>query len=287
MKHKTLIALAALAWPVLAGAQATAPKATKPKASPAPAAAAPSPTPIPRWIEPRAEQELKRMSEFLAKLPRFAFEAEETFDEIPDGELRQELTNLRRVALERPNHAAADVNGDTLSRATWYDGKTVTVLDKEYNTYATVAAPPTIDATLDMLEDEYGVVLPLKDLLFSDPYAVLSEGITYGRYLGIHQAAGVACHHLAFSQATIEWQIWIDAGDQPVPRKIVITYVDEPGEPQYSAVIRRWRLDGPVPEGLFTFEAPEGAQKIEAKTMQERYQSLSAPPKPKSPGGGR
>ena len=288
MKHKLVIVMAALALPAFAGAQAAKPKAPPKKASPAPGVAIPSPTPIPRWIEPRADQELKRMGEFLAKLPRFAFEAEETFDEIPDGELRQQLTNVRRVALERPNHAAADVNGDTLSRATWYDGKTVTVLDKEHNTYTVIDAPPSLDATLDMLEDEYGVVMPLKDILFSDPYAVLSEGITYGRYLGIHQAAGVACHHLAFSQATIEWQISIDAGDQPVPRKIVITYVDEPSEPQYTAVIRRWRLDGPVPEGLFTFEAPEGALKIDARSMQQRYQKDGPPqPKPKTPGGAR
>ena len=144
MKHKTLILLAALAVPALASAQAPKAKKPNPKTAPAPAVATPSPTPIPRWIEPRADQELKKMSDFLAKLPRFAFEAEETFDEIPDGELRRQLTNIRRVAVERPNHAAADVNGDTLSRATWYDGKTVTVLDKEHNTYAVIEAPPTI-----------------------------------------------------------------------------------------------------------------------------------------------
>ena len=110
-------------------------------------------------------------------------------------------------------------------------------------------------------------MLPLVDLLYSDPYAVLIEGVTYGRYLGIHQAAGVACHHLAFSQDTIEWQIWIDAGEKPLPRKLVISYVQEPGEPQYSAVIRRWNLESSVPEGLFTFEAPEGAQKVDAQAM--------------------
>jgi len=280
--RQNILIVVALALPAVLGAQAT-----KPKPTPVPAVASPEPTPPPRWIEPRADEELKRMSEFLAKLPRFAFEAEETFDEIPDGEIRQQLTNLRRVALERPNHAAADVTGDTLERATWYDGKTVTVLDKEHNTYAVIEAPSSIDATLDMLEDKYGVALPLKDVLFSDPYAILSEGITYGRYLGIHQAAGVACHHLAFSQDTIEWQLWIDAGDQPVPRKIVITYVDEPGEPQYTATFRRWRTDGPVPEGLFTFQAPEGALKIEAQSMQDRYRGISAPPKPKTPGGAR
>jgi hypothetical protein len=245
--------VAALAVASLAGAQESAP---------GPSSAGPA-----RSVEARAEQELKKMGEFLAKQPHFALEAEETFDEIPDGQLRRQLINARRIAVERPNHFAADVTGDTLSRASWYDGRTVTVLDKEHNVYATIDAPATIDATLDKLQDEYGVVLPLVDFLYSDPYAVLMEGVTYGRYLGIHQAAGVACHHLAFSQATIEWQLWIDAGDKPLPRKLVISYVEEPGEPQYSASIRRWNLDSRVPEGLFTFEAPEGAQKIDAMAM--------------------
>jgi hypothetical protein len=248
-------------WMVVA-ALALAPLASAQEPAPDPSSAGPA-----RSVEARTEQELKRMGEFLAGLPHFALEAEETFDEIPDGELRRQLTNTRRIAVERPNRFAADVTGDTLARASWYDGRTVTVLDKEHNVYATIEAPATIDATLDKLQDEYGVVLPLVDFLYSDPHAVLMEGVTYGRYLGIHQAAGVACHHLAFSQATIEWQLWIDAGDKPLPRKLVISYVEEPGEPQYSAAIRRWSLDSKVPEGLFTFEAPEGAQKIDAQAM--------------------
>jgi hypothetical protein len=272
MKRELRMAVAALALAPLAGAQAPAP--------------GPPPAPPPRSVEARAEQELKKMGEFLAKLPHFALEAEETFDEIPDGQLRRQLTNVRRIAVERPNHLAADATGDTLSRASWYDGRTVTVLDKEHNVYATIEAPGTIDATLDRLTDEYGVVLPLVDLLYSDPYGVLTEGVTYGRYLGIHQAAGVPCHHLAFSQETIEWQIWIDAGDKPLPRKLVITYVQEPGEPQYSATIRRWTLEAKVPEGLFTFEAPEGAQKIDAKAMKAPEAGDAAPPET-TPKGGR
>jgi hypothetical protein len=264
--------VAALALAPLAGAQDPAP--------------GPSSVPPPRKVEARAEQELKRMGEFLAKLPRFAFEAEETFDEIPDGELRRQLTNVRRVAVERPNHVAADATGDTLNRASWYDGKTVTLLDKEHNVYATIEAPGTIDATFDKLEDEYGVVVPLADLLYADPVAVLMEGVTYGRYLGIHQAAGVACHHLAFSQPTIEWQIWIDAGEKPLPRKLAISYVEEPGEPQYTAVIRRWTLDAEVPDGLFTFEAPEGAQKVDTAAIEVPGPGDAAPG-PVAPEGGR
>jgi hypothetical protein len=271
MKRDSWIVVAALALASFAGAQ-------EPAAGPPGAPA--------RSVEARADQELKRMSELLAKLPRFAFEAEETFDEVPDGELRRQLTNVRRAVVERPNHLAADVTGDTLNRASWYDGRTVTVLDKENNVYATIEAKATIDATFDKLADDYGFVLPLVDLLYSDPYAVLMEGVTYGRYLGMHQAAGVPCHHLAFSQDTIEWQIWIDAGEKPLPRKLVISYVDEPGEPQYSATLRHWTLDGSVPEGLFTFEAPEGAQKVDAVVMKVPMPGAPAP-EANAPKGGR
>ena len=271
MRRHSWIVVAALALAPLAGAQEPAP--------------GPSSAPPPRSVEARAERELKKMGEFLAKLSHFALEAEETFDEVPDGQLRRQLTNVRRIAVERPNHVAADATGDTLARASWYDGRTVTVLDKEHNVYTTIEAPGTIDATLDTLADDYGVVLPLVDLLYSDPYAVLMAGVTYGRYLGIHQAAGVPCHHLAFSQATIEWQIWIDAGEKPLPRKLVISYVQEPGEPQYSATIRRWTLEAKVPEGLFTFEAPEGAQKIDAKAM-KRPEAPDATPPETTPKGG-
>ena len=271
MKRHSWMVVAALALAPLASAQAPLP---------GPPAAPPK-----RTVEARAEQELKKMGEFLAKLPHFALEAEETFDEVPDGELRRQLTNVRRVAVERPNHLAADATGDTLNRASWYDGRTLVVLDKEHNVYATMEMPGTIDATLDKLTDEYGVVLPLADLLYSDPYAVLLEGVTYGRYLGIHQAAGVACHHLAFSQQTIEWQIWIDAGDKPLPRRLAISYVQEPGEPQYSATIRRWNLESKAPEGLFTFEAPEGAQKVDPKDLKQPDVPDVTPPQTTPKGG--
>ena len=101
-----------------------------------------------RRIEPRAEATLQQMSDRLAELKRFAFEAEETFDEVPDGQPRVALSNLRHVAVVRPNRVAADATGDTLNRAFWYDGETATVLDKAHNTFGRFELPDTIDAAL-------------------------------------------------------------------------------------------------------------------------------------------
>lgn len=220
-----------------------------------------------RVLDPRADEILRKMSGFLAEMPQFAFEAEESFDEIPSGQPRMLLSNLRRIAVARPNRFAADVEGDSLSRSVWFDGKAVATYDRSQNSFATIPAAGSIDAALDLLSDKYGVEVPLADLLYSDPYRVLTGAASYSKYLGIHRAAGVPSHHLVFAQETIEWQIWIDAGDQPLPRKMIITYVREPGEPQYMATISRWRLSPELPDSLFLFEPPAGAARVDAAAL--------------------
>jgi hypothetical protein len=220
-----------------------------------------------RILDPRADGVVRAMAAFLVKNKAFAFEAEERFDEIPSGQPRTLLTNVRRVAVQRPNKLAADAEGDTLSRSVWFDGQTFSVFDRTQNVYANVPMPGSIDTALDTLADKYGISVPLADLLYNDPYTVLTEDVTYSRYLGLHLAAGVLCHHLVFSQPTIEWQIWVDAGDQPLVRQLAISYVREPGEPQYVATLSKWRLLPSLPDDLFRFEPPDGAQRVDAQSL--------------------
>lgn len=217
----------------------------------------------PRRIAPQADAIMKTMSAFLAKTVRFTLEAEESFDEIREGAPRAQVSNVRRMVVERPSHFATDATGDTLNRSAWYDGRTLSALDTRRNVYVTVDMPSTIDGVLDRIAADYWIVIPLSDLLYADPYATLMEDAQSGEYLGLHQVGGVACHHLAFSQEDLQWQIWIDAGDQPLPRKLVITYVLAPGAPQYVATIRRWTLEPAATPELFRFTPPAGARKID------------------------
>jgi len=123
--------------------------------------------------------------------------------------------------------------------------------------------PPTIDEALDWVFDQTGTVVPLADFLYADVYDRMMGQVQRGVYLGIHEAAGVPCHHLSFEQATIDWQLWIDAGGDPLPRKLVITYKTEDEVPQYSVTIRKWNLEATLPEALFRFAPPEGAKRVE------------------------
>ncbi len=214
-------------------------------------------------IDGEADRLLRAMSTTLTGTQRFALEAEEVFDEIPDAGPRRSLSNLRRIAIERPNRAISDVTGESANRSVWFDGGHLTVLDKEQNAYAALDAPKTIHEMLDWAADEYGIDVPLSDLFYPDLYAMLTKGVIRGDYLGLQAVEGTPCHHLAFEQETIDWQIWIDAGASPVPRKMTIAYKTEVGEPQYTVFIRSWNLHPTFPAEMFRFEVPEGASKMQ------------------------
>jgi hypothetical protein len=216
-----------------------------------------------RLVDPRADELVRKMSELLASSKAFALEAEEVYDEVPDDVPRTQLTNRRHVAVRRPDRAVGDAAGDAVNRSFWYDGKTLSLLNKEQNVYTTASVPPTIDAAIDAALERTEMVLPLTDFLYEDVYAHLMGSVQRGVYLGIHEAGGVACHHLSFEQESIDWQIWIDASDLPLPRKLVIAYKTEDEVPQYSVTFLKWNLKADLPEELFRFEAPEGAVRIE------------------------
>ena len=214
-------------------------------------------------IDREADRLLRAMSDALTKSQRFALEAEEVFDEIPDVGPRRSLSNVRRIAIERPNRAIADVTGESANRSVWFDSGHLIVLDKEQNAYARLDAPKTVHEMLDWAADEYGIDVPLSDLFYPDLYATLTRGVIKGEYLGLQTVEGTPCHHLAFEQETIDWQIWIDAGASPVPRKMTIAYKTEVGEPQYTVFIRSWNLHPTFPAEMFRFEAPEGASEMQ------------------------
>ena len=127
--------------------------------------------------------------------------------------------------------------------------------------------PDTIDAVLDHLAVEYGMVMPLADLLISDPYGSAMQNTKFGFYVNENQVRGVPCHHLAFRQDGLDWQIWIDAGDKPVPRKLVITFTGFPGQPQWSAQFDHWDFEPRLDDDAFTFTPPADAREVEAEVL--------------------
>lgn len=139
--------------------------------------------------------------------------------------------------------------------------------------YGAVPAPASLDEALDVASDRFGIVMPLEDFLRSDPRKDLLPQVTSGTDIGTVDVLGVPCEHLAFSQTNIDWQLWIDKGPMPVPRKFVITYKDEPESPEFDAIFLKWDFTTKLPDFVFQFEPPADAFRIKVKELKAINQS--------------
>jgi hypothetical protein len=223
-------------------------------------------------IEPKTDDILKKACAYLADLKQFGVKVEETVDEMNAAGQKIQLSNRREVLVRRPNCLFARSEGDTTSRQFYYDGKAITLYDPTAKVYAMHEAPETLDAMFDFLHEQLGFSIPSADLLYSNPYKVLTEQVEEGAYAGLHYVGEKKCHHLAFQQRHIDWQLWVDAGDKPLPLKFLLTYRHLPGEPQFTTVFN-WDVSAKLAEDAFAFKRPEDAKRIEFLTQK------NAPPK--------
>ena len=223
----------------------------------------------PPIVDERADALLKKMGSTLAAAKQFSFRAEITFDEMLPSEQMIQLAALEDVAVRRPNRAYVEYLGDLGAKQFWYDGKHATIFDAPEKVYASTAVPGKLDAAIDQLREKQGFQPPLADLLYSNPYTVLKQHAQFGIDLGLHDAAGVTCHHLAFVDKTFDWQIWIEDGDKALPRKLLIIYKQLPGSPRFEALLSDWNLNENLADAVFTPVIPEGTTQIDFATVKQ------------------
>ena len=216
--------------------------------------------------ETRAEQALdeartilKAMSEYVAGEQNI----ELTFDsaiEVITPELEKiQFTSSGSALVSRPDKIRAHRVGGFADVELFFDGAVASINGKSVNGYAQIQAEGTLDDLVHALRAGHGVALPAADLLLSNSYEVLAAEVLEAKYLGRGVVGGVECEHLAFRNFDTDWQIWIEVGDRPAPRKLVITSKTLNSAPQYSVIITSWKTGiEPGPEA-FAFTPPEGA----------------------------
>ena len=60
----------------------------------------------------------------------------------------------------------------------------------------------------------------------------------------------------------MDWEIWIEDGPKPLPRRLVLTDKSVAGSPQMTAHLSDWNLAPSFSADYFTFKPPQNAQKI-------------------------
>lgn len=214
-------------------------------------------------IEDRADQLLRKMSDYLDELKQFSAKTENTLEVVLKSGQKIQYDNPAELNLQRPNKLHAKRVGDIVDQEFYYDGKTLTLFQKDQNVYATIDAPPTIDETIDFAREYLDLFCPGGDLIYSNPYRILTEDAISGFYVGMSIVGGTKCNHLAFRGNEVDWQIWIEEGNRPLPKKFIVTSKWMTGAPQFTVVINSWDLSPQFTENTFTFESQKKAQKID------------------------
>jgi hypothetical protein len=216
-----------------------------------------------RDIDPRADAALRRMSDALAAAKSFKLHSMATVEERTDSGQMAQFSRDSTVLFTRAGQLQADVRRGADQRRIWHEGKELTILDVPENRYVVLQTPESVDKMLDFLAEEHGIVVPLDDLLYPNPYEVLTEKVNSGVWVDQQEIGGRKCDHLLFTQDNVDWQIWIDSGEPAVPRKVVITYKDDPDQPQYEAILDQWQLNPTVDLAQFKAQVPPSAKRVE------------------------
>ena len=211
-------------------------------------------------ISPEAQAVLDRMTAYLRTVKTFTIDSNSTRDEVVAYGYKLQHNEHATVTVQQPNKLRAEVSGDLRDRNVVYDGTTIVVYSPDDDVYARTRAPDNVGKLINNLLDA-GVDMPMVDVLYQTGAGTLTEGVRGGVLVGDSEIDGADCDHLAFRQATIDWQMWVEKGDKPLPRKILITTRYEAGSPQFQSVLR-WNLQPKINASTFVFAPPKDAKEI-------------------------
>jgi hypothetical protein len=214
-------------------------------------------------VDPDALALLRKSTDYLVAMKQFGLVTDTTIEAVlADG---QKLQFGHRVAatVQRPNKMRAERVGELIAQTFYYDGKTLSLNLPQQKYYAMADVPPTLDGMLDTARDKLNVIAPGADLLYTNAYERLTEGLTSAFVVGPASVVGVACDQLAFRNAEVDWQIWIEQGKVPLVRKFVVTSKKMPQSPEFMVVITKWETAPKLAAAAFSFVPRKDSMKID------------------------
>ncbi len=213
-------------------------------------------------IDPDADTRLRVMSEYLAVLPAVRVDIDTDIEVVDLAAQKLQYSASMQLSMKRPDQLLVERRGPFAESQLLFDGDTLRVSTLQPPLFAEMTAQGNIETAIRALRYEAGLDAPAGDFFFDDPYAGLMTDVISGADLGTAFVDGVECHHLAFRAQQVDWQIWIAVGEQPLPRKYVITSKWITGAPQFTARFRNWDLAPGFDAEALTSPLPAGAVKL-------------------------
>jgi len=212
-------------------------------------------------LDPDALAILKSTVSSITAAKNFSFHVRVAHDRLATNNQLITYFRTEAVTVSRPNKVRIDTDGEHSDVDFFYDGTKATLFDPQAKLYVSKSAPSTIDGMIEALEKQ-GVTFPMSDLLQSDPYDSMVKGLQTAYIVGRVDINNKTFVHLVFTEASADWQLWVEPGDKPLPRGMTIIYKTQPGSPRLTMDFTDWNLDAQPAADMFTFVKPDDAHEI-------------------------
>ena len=211
----------------------------------------------------RARAVLESATRTLERAHSLRARFEMRFDIVQGSGQHLEFGATRTLAMRRPDRLRVDARRrDGTATQFYFDGQTGTLYHPSHRVYSSAPMGPTVDAAIETLEERLGVPVPLADLVRSDLQTILTRSMEAALWVGEETLGGTPCEHIAFRTAEVDLQLWVAVEPPRLIQRVVITYPEEEGSPQFRADLLNWELDLQLPDSLFEFEPPAGAEQV-------------------------
>jgi hypothetical protein len=217
-------------------------------------------------VDPDAIAALDKMGTELRSHNTFDMKADVTKEDVLDDGQKLMYAGTVQIQARRPDRFRISVNSDIKNREIYYNGKTVTVFSPRQGYYASFDGGPTINDTLKIAEEKYGVELPLSDLFRWGTDPSMKSRIKSAFLVRPAHINGQLCNHYAFRGERADFQIWIQQNGPALPCKLVITNRNDPSMPQYTSVMH-WSFPTTIADNTFAFTPPSTARRIQMASL--------------------
>jgi hypothetical protein len=246
-------------------------------AAEAPAAGTAAPNP--------AMEQVMRMANFLAQLKQFSVSLQTGYDVVQESGQKIEFGESRKMTVVRPNQFRVDVEkSDGESSTAVFDGKAVTVFNPKQKVYAMSEVQGDIDAAIRHFVKDLQMRMPLALLFVTVLPSELEKRALGADIVETSSLLGTPCIHVAGRGETVDFQVWLPTTGDPLPHRLILTYKNEEGQPQYWANFSDWNLSPNTAESQFSLDIPKDAQRIQFLSQVAR---TAGPAKPATKKGGK
>ena len=228
-------------------------------------------------VEPQAQELLVKALTYISRQERFSVVVRANYDSYQQSGQKIEFGETRKVTLIRPDRLRVEIEeSNGVGHMMLFDGKDLTLSTPQSHVYAQLPKPGTIDQAVVFFVRDLRMRLPLAVLLLTTATDELTQRTVSIDYVEKTSILGKPAHHLAGRTESVDYQVWVADGEQPLLMRVVLTYPAEPGQPQYRALFSDWNLAPEVQDSVFAFSAPSDARRIAFLAEMPRATSASA-----------